>query len=61
MLADNPKSLHLYAVRRIGGELFAVGEQGLALKLDRDSGRFAAHDASLRRHPVRRWSARAGP
>ena len=27
-LADNPKSLHLYAVRRIGGELFAVGEQG---------------------------------
>ena len=40
--ADNPKSLHLYAVRRIGAELFAVGEQGLALKLDRDSGRLAA-------------------
>jgi photosystem II stability/assembly factor-like uncharacterized protein len=40
--ADNPKSLHLYAVRRIGSELFAVGEQGLALKLDRDSGRLAA-------------------
>ena len=40
--ADNPKSLHLYAVRRIGGELFAVGEQGLALRLDRDSSRLAA-------------------
>jgi photosystem II stability/assembly factor-like uncharacterized protein len=40
--ADNPKSLHLYAVRRIGSELFIVGEQGLALKLDRDSGRLAA-------------------
>ena len=41
-LADNPKSLHLYAVRRVGAELFAVGEQGLALKLDRDSGRLVA-------------------
>jgi photosystem II stability/assembly factor-like uncharacterized protein len=40
--ADNPKSLHLYAVRRIGSELFIVGEQGLALRLDRDSGRLAA-------------------
>ena len=40
--ADNPKSLHLYAVRRIGGELFAVGEQGLALKWDREGGRFPA-------------------
>jgi len=40
--ADNPKSLHLYAVRRIGGELFAVGEQGTALKWDRESGRFVA-------------------
>jgi photosystem II stability/assembly factor-like uncharacterized protein len=39
---DNPKSLHLYAVRRIGGELFIAGEQGLLLKLDRDGGRFAA-------------------
>ena len=40
--ADNPKSLHLYAVRRIGGELFAVGEQGTALKWDREGGRFVA-------------------
>src|SRR6185436_17404223 len=39
---DNPKSLHLYAVRRIGGELFIAGEQGLLMKLDRNSGRFAA-------------------
>lgn len=40
--ADNPKSLHLYAVRRIGADLFLAGEQGTALRLDRDSGRFAA-------------------
>ena len=40
--ADNPKSLHLYAVRRIGADLFIAGEQGTALKLDRDSGRFTA-------------------
>jgi photosystem II stability/assembly factor-like uncharacterized protein len=39
---DNPKSLHLYAVRRIGGELFIAGEQGLLLKLDRDGVRFSA-------------------
>jgi len=39
---DNPKALHLYAVRRIGGELFIAGEQGLLVKLDRDGGRFAA-------------------
>ena len=38
--ADNPKSLHLYSVRRIGNELFAVGEQGLAMKWD--GSRFAA-------------------
>ena len=39
---DNPKALHLYAVRRVGGELYIVGEQGLVLKLDRDGGRFVA-------------------
>jgi photosystem II stability/assembly factor-like uncharacterized protein len=38
--ADNPKSLHLYAARRVGGELFVVGEQGLAMKWD--GARFAA-------------------
>ena len=39
---DNPKALHLYAVRRIGGELFIAGEQGLLVKLERDGGRFTA-------------------
>jgi photosystem II stability/assembly factor-like uncharacterized protein len=39
---DNPKSLHLYAVRCFGDDTYIVGEQGLALKLDRDSGRFVA-------------------
>ena len=39
---DNPKALHLYAVRRVGGELYIAGEQGLLLKLDRASGRFTA-------------------
>lgn len=37
---DNPKALHLYAVRRIGADLFIVGEQGTALRFE--SGRFAA-------------------
>jgi photosystem II stability/assembly factor-like uncharacterized protein len=41
-VTENPKSLHLYAVRRIGGELYIAGEQGLLLKLERDGGRFAA-------------------
>jgi len=41
-VTDNPKALHLYAVRRVGGELYIAGEQGLLLKLDRASGRFAA-------------------
>ena len=40
--ADNPKGLHLYAVRGIGGDVYIAGEQGLLLKLDRDSGRFRA-------------------
>ncbi|MBI5604995.1 MAG: glycosyl hydrolase [Deltaproteobacteria bacterium] len=37
---ENPKRLHLYAVRRIGQDLFICGEQGLVLKLDRQSRRF---------------------
>jgi photosystem II stability/assembly factor-like uncharacterized protein len=41
-LTDNPKLMHLYAVRRVGSELYAVGEQGLALRLDRAAGRFRA-------------------
>ena len=39
---DNPKTLHLYAVRGIGGDVYIAGEQGLLLKLDRASGRFRA-------------------
>lgn len=41
-LTDNPNRLHLYAVRGIGGQLYAVGEQGLVLKLDTASGRLSA-------------------
>ncbi len=41
-LTDNPKQLHLYAVRGIGNDVFVVGEQGTALKLDKASGRFKA-------------------
>ncbi|HEX3139738.1 MAG TPA: YCF48-related protein [Rhizobacter sp.] len=31
---DNPKGMHLYAVRGIGPDLYIVGEQGLAFKLE---------------------------
>ncbi|RJG27167.1 WD40/YVTN/BNR-like repeat-containing protein [Massilia cavernae] len=37
---DNPKGLHLYAIRRAGGSLFIAGEQGLVLKFDREQRRF---------------------
>ena len=40
--AENPKSLHLYAVRGVAGEVYFVGEQGTALKLDRASGKLRA-------------------
>lgn len=40
--SDNPKALHLYAVRPAGGEVYIAGEQGLLLKLDARSGRFRA-------------------
>jgi photosystem II stability/assembly factor-like uncharacterized protein len=39
---DNPKALHLYAVRAVGGEVYVAGEQGLLLKLDRGTDRFRA-------------------
>jgi photosystem II stability/assembly factor-like uncharacterized protein len=39
---DNPRNLHLYAIRRIGGDLFVAGEQGLVMKLDRVAERFRA-------------------
>lgn len=37
---DNPKALHLYAVRAVGPDIYIAGEQGLLLKLDRASGQF---------------------
>ena len=39
---DNPKGLHLYAVRGIGADVWITGEQGLLLKLDREARRFKA-------------------
>lgn len=39
---ENPKLLHLYAVRRIGADVFIAGEQGLLMKLERKAGRFHA-------------------
>jgi len=39
---DNPSRLHLYAVRGVGADVYATGEQGLLLKLDHASGRFRA-------------------
>ncbi|MBI5485576.1 MAG: glycosyl hydrolase [Deltaproteobacteria bacterium] len=39
---DNIKRYHLYAIRQVGQDLLICGEQGLVLKLDRKSGRFAA-------------------
>jgi photosystem II stability/assembly factor-like uncharacterized protein len=39
---ENKKRLHLYAIKPIGQELFICGEQGLILKLNRNTARFAA-------------------
>lgn len=39
---DNPQSLHLTALAAVGDDLFIVGEQGLILRLDRQSQRFVA-------------------
>src|SRR5262249_4228970 len=37
---DNPKNLHIYAVRGVGSDVYMAGEQGLLLKLE--GGRFHA-------------------
>jgi len=37
---DNPGGLHLYAIRAAGPDVYIVGEQGLALRLDRKTARF---------------------
>ena len=39
---DNPNLFNLYAIRKIGDDVYIVGEQGLLMKLDRQSGRFRA-------------------
>jgi photosystem II stability/assembly factor-like uncharacterized protein len=39
---ENPRGLHLYAIRPVGRDLVIVGEQGLVLKLDHNAGRFSA-------------------
>jgi len=39
---ENPKRYHLYAVRRVGEDLYAAGEQGIVLKLDAKAQRFRA-------------------
>lgn len=41
---DNPKGLHLYAIRPAFGTLFIAGEQGLVLKYDRVQRRFTQVD-----------------
>lgn len=39
---ENPKRLHLYAIRPVGPDLFVSGEQGSVFKLDRQTGCFKA-------------------
>ncbi|HEU4846374.1 MAG TPA: YCF48-related protein [Burkholderiaceae bacterium] len=39
---ENPKALHLNAIRAVGGALYIVGEQGLILKRSADGQRFEA-------------------
>lgn len=39
---DNPKALHLYAVRGIGADVYIAGEQGLLLKLAQGDTTFRA-------------------
>ncbi|MGJ7509838.1 WD40/YVTN/BNR-like repeat-containing protein [Variovorax sp. GT1P44] len=39
---DNPKGLHLYAVKGIDADVYIAGEQGLLLKLERGDTRFRA-------------------
>ena len=39
---DNKKRLHLYAIRSVGQDVYICGEQGLIMKLDKQSGQFRA-------------------
>ena len=40
--SDNPKNMHLYAVRGIGEDVYVAGEQGLLLKREAGGARFTA-------------------
>lgn len=44
----NPNRLHLYGIRKLGNDLFLVGEQGLVQRYDAASGRFVALDTGYR-------------
>ncbi|WP_225314321.1 WD40/YVTN/BNR-like repeat-containing protein [Marinobacter halotolerans] len=37
---DNPEELHFYSAKRIGGQLYIVGERGLVLRLDTEKNQF---------------------
>ncbi|WP_420390370.1 YCF48-related protein [Marinobacter sp.] len=37
---DNPEELHFYSAKRIGNELYLVGERGLVLRLNPEKNRF---------------------
>lgn len=41
-VADNPRGLHLNAIRGIGGALYVAGEQGLVLRMGAGERRFSA-------------------
>ncbi len=45
---ENPKALHLYAMRGAAGDVLVVGEQGLVLRLDRAARRFVAVESPYR-------------
>jgi photosystem II stability/assembly factor-like uncharacterized protein len=45
---ENPALFNLYAIRKIGDDVFIVGEQGLLMKLDREAGRFRAIETPYR-------------
>ena len=57
-IADNPKNMHLYAVRGIGDDLYITGEQGVLLKLDRRAGTSAPSSCPTRAR-CSAWPARA--
>jgi photosystem II stability/assembly factor-like uncharacterized protein len=45
---ENPRFLHLNAVRRIGQDWFIAGEQGLVMKFDQKTGRFRSLETTYK-------------